>query len=278
MEVYAAQIDRMDQGIGRILQVLKETGIRDNTLIVFLSDNGGCAEELGPEAAGWIAKSAEKAGTLKTRDGRDIRFGNRPDIIPGGEDTYASYGIPWANLSNTPFRLYKHWVHEGGIATPFIVHWPEGIKAQGALRHQPAQLPDVMATFLDVAGVDYPESYKGRSVKALEGFSMLPTFSNKTAARALLYWEHEGNKAVRKGRWKLVCKYPGDWELYDMEAGRTEMHDVSVKHPKIVRELAGRYDTWSERCHVLPWEKLTELKQEKSSPKAREHPDPFLTV
>jgi arylsulfatase len=276
MEVYAAQITRMDQGIGRILQALRDSGAWQNTLIVFLSDNGGCAEELGPGAADWVAKSAEKAGTLRTRDGRNIRFGNHPDILPGDEDTYASYGIPWANLSNTPFRLYKHWVHEGGIATPFIVHWPQAIKTKGELRHQPAQLPDVMATFLDVAETTYPETFKNRAVKPLEGISMRPTFSNEPHRREVLYWEHEGNKAIRRGKWKLVCKYPGKWELYDMESGRTEIQDLAGQHPHIVHELSSLYDVWAEKCHILPWADLTRQKALKSSKADTEEWDLFI--
>jgi arylsulfatase A-like enzyme len=263
MEVYAAQIDRMDQGIGRILRTLEETELFENTLIVFLSDNGGCAEELGSNTANWIAKGPEKAGMLKTRDGRDVRFGNDPTIIPGAEDTYTSYGIPWANLSNTPFRLYKHWVHEGGIATPFIVHWPAGIKGKSELRHQPAQLPDIMATFLDIAELDYPEKYKDRTIKPLEGFSMVPTFANKASEREVLYWEHEGNKAVRKGKWKLVCKYPGIWELYDMDADRTELNNLAAEHSEIVRNLAGLYVEWTKKCTILPWDEVVNLKSEK---------------
>ncbi|HBC88371.1 MAG TPA: arylsulfatase [Lentisphaeria bacterium] len=261
MEVYAAQIDRMDQGIGRILDALRETGQWENSLIVFLSDNGGCAEELGEDCRNWIATSHEKAGPLLTRDGRNVRFGNSPDILPGGEDTYSSYGVPWANVSNTPFRLYKHWVHEGGISTPFIVHWPDGIRARNELRHQPAQLPDVMATFIDIASVDYPRTFNGRSIQGIEGFSMADTFENRPHRRKVLYWEHEGNKAVRKGRWKLVCKYPGGWELYDMEAGRTELDDVSADHPDIVRDLSGLYAEWAGRCKIVPWEKLLERRK-----------------
>jgi len=265
MEVYAAQITRMDQGIGRIFDALKDSGAWENTLIVFLSDNGGCAEELDNGAADWVAKSTEKAGTLKTRAGRPVRFGNHPDILPGAEDSYASYGIPWANLSNTPFRLYKHWVHEGGIATPFIVHWPAGINTCGELRNQPAQLPDVMATFLDVADTGYPEAYNNRAVKPLEGFSMQLTFSNKPHRREVLYWEHEGNKAIRRDQWKLVCKYPGEWELYDMEAGRTEVKDLAGQYPQMVRRLSSLYDVWAEKCHIQPWVDITRRKAEKTS-------------
>ncbi|MDF1513403.1 MAG: arylsulfatase, partial [Anaerolineae bacterium] len=261
MEVYAAQIDRMDQGIGRIFQALKDAGKWENTLIIFLADNGGCAEELTEVTGDWIRNPGEVAGTLHTWEGKEVRFGNEPSIIPGEEDTYASYGIPWANVSNTPFRLYKHWVHEGGIATPFIAHWPEGISSTGTLRSQMAQLPDLMATFVDIAGAPYPETFHGKEIKPLEGYSLVPAFNDLPTEREVGYWEHEGNKAVRKGKWKLVCKYPGDWELYNMEAGRTEVHDVSGEQPEIVHELSELYDVWAERCGVIPWDDLLALRK-----------------
>jgi arylsulfatase len=263
MEVYAAQIDRMDQGIGRILQALRETGMWEDTLIVFLADNGGCAEELGERTKAWATGMGEPVGTAVTRDGRDVDYGNTPGRMPGGEDTYQSYGVPWANLSNAPFRLYKHWVHEGGIATPFIAHWPAGIRARGEWRHQPAQLPDVMATFLDVAGVEYPARHNDHDIKPLEGFSMAPTFADGPPTREVLYWEHEGNCAVRRGKWKLVCKHPGTWELYDMEADRTETHDLAVEQPEIVAELKTLHEAWAERCGVIPWDKLGDIRKKK---------------
>ena len=266
MEVYAAQIDRMDQGIGRIVEALKLTGELENTVIVFLADNGGCAEELGGGSESWVrrlVKNHPYVGTLKTRDGRDVRFGNTPDTVPGAEDTYSSYGLPWANVSNTPFRYYKHWVHEGGIATPFICHWPAGIDARGELRHQPAQLPDVMATFLDIAGVEYPETHEGKAIKPLEGFSMTPTFTNELHGREVLYWEHEGNRAVRRGRWKLVAKKNCPWELHDMEAGRTELNDVAGEHPEFVKELDTLYHEWAKRCNVMEFDDLRAIRQPK---------------
>jgi len=261
MEVYAAQIDRMDQGIGRILAALEEAGQRDNTLVIFLSDNGGCAEEITEDWKGWMTARREPVATVLTRDGREVRFGNQPDIWPGGEETYASYGLPWANVSNTPFRLYKHWVHEGGIATPFIAHWPAGIAARGELRHQPAQLPDIMATLLEVAGVAYPESVAGRPIPPCEGFSMVPTFTDRPPLREVLYWEHEGNKAVREGKWKIVCKHPGPWELYDIENDRTETTDLAADQPTVVAELAARYDEWAARCKVVPWAEIIARRQ-----------------
>ena len=262
MEVYAAQVDRMDQGIGRIVHTLKETGQFDNTVIVFLADNGGCAEELGGIDS-WVVNvlKHQHTGTFETRDGRKVRFGNTPDIVPGPEDTYASYGLPWANVSNTPFRLYKSWVHEGGIATPFIVHWPAGIEAKGELRYQAAQLPDVMATFLDLADVEYPQTRDGKQIKPLEGVSMAPTFADQPHGREVLYFEHMGNRAVRRGKWKLVAERNGPWELHDMDASRTETNDVAAEHPELVRELEEMYDTWARRCNVMKWEELCAYRQ-----------------
>jgi arylsulfatase A-like enzyme len=261
MEVYAAQIDRMDQGIGRIFDTLRETDQWENTLILFLADNGGCAEEITAEWQQWLTR---QNGHDVTHDGRAIQYGNDPAVMPGEDITYQSYGIPWANVSNTPFREYKHWVHEGGIATPLIVHWPARIDGRNALRHQPAQLPDVLATFLDVAGADYPVTYAGAEIQPLEGFSMAPIFEDEPSARGMLFWEHEGNRAVRYNQWKLVCKYPGDWELYDMETDRTELHDLSGDYPALVDSLSEAYDVWAARCSVMPWADLLALRESKS--------------
>ena len=258
METYAAQVERMDRGIGRILEALEETGQWERTLILFLADNGGCAEEIGADWMGWLAAQNAHA---ETRDGRKVQFGNDPEIRPGGEDTYQSYGVPWANVSNTPFREYKHWVHEGGIATPLIAHWPQGIRELGGLRHEPAQLPDIMATCLDLAGADYPTDYRGRTIPPHEGHSLAPMFEGGTFSREVLYWEHEGNCAVRKGRWKLVNKYPGDWELYDIEVDRTELNDLSADHPEVVEELEALYQAWAGRCSVMPWDELLALRE-----------------
>jgi arylsulfatase A-like enzyme len=195
----------------------------------------------------------------KTRDGRPVRFGNDPALMPGAEDTYQSYGTAWANLSNSPFRLYKHWVHEGGIATPFIVHWPAGIRDAGGLRTTPSQLPDIMATVLDVTGASYPEVFNGHDILPCEGESLVPSFGSTSTVRGPLFWEHEGNSAIRIGDWKLVRKYPGDWELYDMVADRTEMNDLAAKHPDRVRAMENLYAGWASRCGVIPRDKILEL-------------------
>ena len=254
MEVYAAQIDRMDQGIGRIVGALEETNQIDNTLILFLADNGACAEEFALEVQ--PMPPTYSAGTTRTRDGRTVMRGNDPSVMPGAEDTYQSYGVPWANLSNTPFREYKHWVHEGGIATPLIIHWPAAIDDVGALRHRPGQLTDIMATCLDVAGADYPTPFNGNDIIPLEGTSLAPIFDDQPNHKEALIWEHEGNKAVRRGRWKLVCKHPGDWELYDIVANRTETENLAAQHPDVVAELGAIHDAWAERCGVQDWERM----------------------
>jgi arylsulfatase len=179
--------------------------------------------------------------------------------MPGPENTYQSYGTAWANLSNTPFRLYKHWIHEGGIATPLIVHWPGGIREPGGIRHAPGYLPDIMATILDVTGTAYPDQFEGRSIEPLEGLSLAPVFAKDGQQRPPMFWEHEGNAAVRIGRWKLVRRYPHDWELYDIDADRTELHDLAAAQPDRVADMARQYDAWAARCGVLPRDKIVAL-------------------
>lgn len=259
MEVYAAQIDRMDQGIGRIVKAVEDAGQLDNTIIIFLADNGGCAEDIpeGVEPSQLVEKLM--IAQYKTRDGRDVRIGNYTDIMPGAEDTYQSYGQAWANLSNTPFRFYKHWTHEGGISTPLIIHWPEGVTEKGAIRHNPGQLTDIMATILEATGTAYPAERNGAAVPACEGVSLVPSFTDPATSRKPLFWEHEGNAAVRDGKWKLVRNYPKAWELYDMDADRTELNDLAAHHPDRVRDMTTMYDAWAERCGVIPREKILEI-------------------
>jgi len=264
MEVYAAQIDRMDQGIGRLLDALRETGCHDDTLVIFLADNGACAEDIPEGVTVDVLVEQLMIARSHTRDGRPVRFGNDPAIMPGAEDTYQSYGTAWANLSNTPFRLYKHWIHEGGIATPLILHWPRGIPERGGLRHTPSYLPDIMATLLDVVRIDYPTERDGRPVPPLEGHSLRPAFDADLAERPPMFWEHEGNAAVRIGRWKLVRRYPGPWELYDMERDRTELNDLAGRHPDRVADMAARYEAWAERCGVIPRERVLEMMRQQS--------------
>jgi len=245
MAVYAAQVDRMDQGIGRIVEQLRATGVEDNTLIFFLADNGGCAEEIRPE----------KGSARNT-------WGD-PDAPPGPVGSFESYGLPWANASNTPFRMFKHWVHEGGIASPLICRWPAGIRGKGTLSDAPGHLIDIMATCLDVAGVSYPETMNGARVTPLEGKSLAPVFATgKRMGHPAIYWEHEGNRAVRQGRWKLVSRFVdkerkhGQWELYDLEADRTESKNLAASNGAKLRKLTALYDAWAKRAGVVSWDEL----------------------
>jgi arylsulfatase len=221
MAVYAAMVDRMDRNIGRIVNKLKELKVEDNTLVMCLSDNGGCPYERN-----------------KTKG-----------IPPGPAESYRTYDSPWANVSNTPFRLYKRFNHEGGNATPFIVRWPDVIKKGGIITHQVGHIIDIMATCLDVAGAQYPSHYKGQKIAELEGKSLLPIFEGrKRKGHDALFWEFMRNKAVRRGKWKLVTVGDNPWELYNMEADRTELDDLAAKMPKKVEELAKLYDAWVRCC------------------------------
>ncbi|MEO7338102.1 MAG: arylsulfatase, partial [Caldimonas sp.] len=258
MEVYAAQVDRMDQGIGRIVAALEKAGRLDDTVLIFLSDNGACAEDIPEDVT--VDELVDKLmiARRRTRSGEPVHFGNDIARMPGPENTYQSYGTAWANLSNTPFRLYKHWIHEGGISTPLIVHWPAGIAAGGAIRHTPGYLPDIMATILDVTGTAYPSTWEGNAIDPIEGQSLAAAFDGDLPGRPPMFWEHEGNAAVRIGSWKLVRNYPLAWELYDMEADRTELRDLSAAYPQRVIDMAAHYEAWAKRCGVIPREQILE--------------------
>jgi len=248
MAVYAAQVDVMDRGIGRVLEKLRVLGLEQNTLVMFLSDNGASAEEVGPH---WQGPHIPK----KTHDGRTVVVGNKPNVTPGSDSTYQSYGSGWATASNTPFRLFKHYVHEGGIATPFIVRFPAAIPQGNRLVHEVGHVIDVMPTCLELAKITYPSIYAGRTIKPIEGQSLMPAFQGRTLPSRVLFWEHEGNRAVRDGKWKLVSRHPGPWELYEITADRTELNNLAEKFPVIVKDLAESYNKWANRCDVLPWGK-----------------------
>tara|TARA_B100001057_G_C22857735_1_gene953323 strand:- start:1159 stop:2805 length:1647 start_codon:yes stop_codon:yes gene_type:complete len=262
MEVYAAQVSSMDQGIGRILDTVEAKGELDNTLIFFLSDNGACAEEIFETFYPYEKPAGE--GRVKpltcrthTRDGRLMKHGNDPTVPPGDETTFQSYGVAWANLSNAPFREYKHFVHEGGIATPLIVHWPDGISERGNLRHQTGQLMDIMATIVDVSGLDWPQERDGLPILPVEGSSLKNTFNSHDQNRPPLAWEHEGNCAYREGKWKLVKRWDrGHWELYDMDVDRCEINDLTNTYPETRAELVEKYHDWANRVGVVEWNQL----------------------
>jgi arylsulfatase len=173
--------------------------------------------------------------------------------MPGAEDTYIAYGRGWANVSNTPFREYKHWVHEGGISTPLIAHWPQGIEGPGRFVHEPGHLIDIMATCADLAGAERPKEIGGINTPSLEGVSLTPAFRGEAIGRkSPIFWEHEGNRAVRDGRWKLVAKENQSWELYDIESDRTEQHNLAAAQPQRVQQMAAQWDAWAARANVLP--------------------------
>ncbi|MEM1069557.1 MAG: sulfatase-like hydrolase/transferase [Planctomycetota bacterium] len=237
MAVYAAMIDRVDQNVGKLVQALKSRDSFDNTLILFLSDNGGCAE------------------------GGIFGRGEFYDVEKRNQQTANAYGEAWANASNTPFRLYKHYAHEGGTATPFFMHWPDGIEASQDWYREPAQLFDVMPTLLDVAGVEYPKRYAGQDIIPLEGVSLRPAFQSEPLERTEpLFVEHQNNSFIREGKWKLVGRGvagpkavdPAKWELYDMQSDRTETHDQAEEKADVVAALSSKWDAWSKRAGVYP--------------------------
>jgi len=216
MAVHAAMVDRMDREIGRVLEQLKKMGAFDDTLVMFASDNGASAE------------------IMVRGDGHD------PQAAPGSADTFLCLGPGWSSSSNTPLRRHKTWVHEGGIATPLIAHWPKGITARGELRHSPSHLIDIVPTVLELTGLEHPETIAGKPAPPLPGKSLVPEFAKDGAVtREYLWWSHEGNRAIRMGDWKLVAAGgpQGPWELYDLSRDRGEIEDLASTHPDKVREL-----------------------------------------
>ena len=246
MAIYAGMIDRMDQNIGRLIEDLKRKERYDNTIIMFLNDNGACAEN---DMLGTGPKEQ-----LETKIGYLL-----------------SYGKAWANASNTPYRSYKHWVHEGGIGTPFIVHWPRGISTnlKGSTINQYGFLPDIMATCLDLAHTTQPEKFNGNKIKKHSGKSLMPIFlgSTKEIHDEPIFWEHEGNKAVRLGEYKLVMDWEKDvydnWELYNITKDRTEQNNLINELPDIANDMITMYSDWANKIRVLPWENVNEIRSNK---------------
>lgn len=232
MAVYAAMVDRLDQGIGRLLRKIRDLGKEQNTLVLFLSDNGGCAEEIH----------------------------NTPHLPPGGLDSYQTVGAAWANVSNAPFRLFKDFDHEGGISTPLIVNWPEGINGGGRLVNDVAHILDFMPTFAELAGTDVASD--DHDVLPPEGRNLLPLLSEPSpSVDRELYWLNGGARAMRKGKWKIVTEGPErvqsgipiptgheSWELYDMETNRCELYDLAGRYPDRVERMSKMWDAWYRRC------------------------------
>ena len=233
MAAYAACVDAIDQNIGKLVQKLKTLGQCDNTVIFFLSDNGACQE------GGTLGSGNEKAirNPLSTRGTSGPRCGRA-----------------WANASNTPFRLYKHFVHEGGMATPLIVHWPAGISQsrRGSFIESLGYLPDIMPTCLQLAGGSYPTRWNDRPICPMAGTSLLPMIKgdDRPVHKDPVFWEHEGNRAMRDGKWKLVWAKDGPWELFDMEADRTEMRDLAASMPHRAANMQRAWESWARRTGI----------------------------
>lgn len=236
MAVYAAMIDRMDQGIGRVLAAVEKLGATENTLVMFLSDNGASAEALDS----WPNPAR----------------GHRPGAITGQRDSHRCLEVGWANAANTPFREHKMWTHEGGISTPLVAYWPAGIKARGELTQQVGHVIDILPTLLEVAGAKYPDEFHGQPIAAPSGESLLPALTGQKPVARTLAWEHEGNRAIRAGDWKLVAVFRGPWQLYDLKNDRSETVDLAAEHPDTVRELATAWQSWADKVGLVPWEEL----------------------
>jgi arylsulfatase A-like enzyme len=229
MAIYAAVVEHMDKAVGRLIDGLKERGVLDNTLVLFMSDNGGNAEAGVP--------------------------GRLVGDHPGDAASDVFVGQCWATLNNTPFVRYKHFTDEGGIATPLIAHWPNGIPntRNGKFEPQPGHVIDIMATCLDVGGAEYPREFKGKGRTPLEGVSLRPAFSGQIVKRENpIFWEHEGNRAVLDGQYKLVALSDQPWRLYDVIADRTEQHDLAATQSDRARALAAKWDAYAARANVLP--------------------------
>lgn len=230
MAIYAAMVSHLDESIGKLVKELEEKGILDNTLILFFSDNGGNAES--------GIKGITQGDTL------------------GNRNSNVFLGQCWAELNNTPLWLYKHHTSEGGIASPFIAHWPKGIssKLHGKVIDTPAHLVDIMPTLLDLGNGTYPTTYLGNAIKAQRGTSLKPLFDGKKLNRQQpIYWEHEGNRAIRIGDWKAVSNITEPWQLYNMKTDRTELHDLSESEPAILKDLIAKYDSWYENVGARPY-------------------------
>ncbi|WP_232491811.1 arylsulfatase [Novosphingobium kaempferiae] len=230
MEIYAADVFRMDQAIGTLVAALKRSGQFDNTLILFMADNGGNAE----------------SGPWGRADGEDL----------GGPQSNVFAGMSWATLQNTPFSFFKHFTREGGIASPLIASWPQGIsrRLNGGIVNTPTHLVDIMPTLVGIGRARYPSTYRGHAILPMDGVSIAPAFSGrKIARREPILWEHEGNRAIRHGRWKAVKRFGAPWELYEMSRDRTETDDLAARRPRVVRQLSAQWDQWAEKSHVDPW-------------------------
>jgi arylsulfatase len=238
MAVHAAMVDRMDQGIGKIVEALEQTGELENTVIFFLSDNGASPEV--PQAPGYDRSS-------QTRDGRKIRYEGIPE--PGPETTYTGIGAAWASASNTPFRYWKKESFEGGCHTPLIVHWSSGLKVKpGSVTDQVGHVMDIMPTCLELAGARYPAAHQGHALTPLDGGSLAPILAASTRKpHDKIFFEHMGGRAVLAKKWKLVALDGQAWELYDLQEDKTETNNLAGRYPDRVQAMGCQWDEWADQ-------------------------------
>jgi len=249
MAVYSAQVASMDRSTGRILDALRRHGEFENTLVLVMSDNGAAPDGgLKPSTGGFGFKPC----TPWRLDGKPIRVGSGPDNPPGPPDTFAAYGLAWAQLSNTPFRSTKLTGYEGGIRTPFIAHWPGGITARGKIVNDVGHFIDLMPTLLELAGAQYPATLGDRKPLPLDGLSLAPVFRGQPlGARKFLAWRVPQHRVVRVGDWKIISKNEKTpWELYNLGRDGTETTDLAAEHPDIVEDLAAQWRTWADACRA----------------------------
>lgn len=258
MAVHAAMVDHMDKGIGQVLAALETKDQLDNTLVLFMSDNGASSESFNFDNLSWWQRLMTPfvmdkwLGKYSPASGEEMAVGNKPETMPGGKAVFQSIGTHWANVSNTPFRKYKSEVHEGGVATPLLVQWPQGMSAEsGGIVHEPGHVVDVMATVLDAIGIDAPTP--------LDGVSLMPQLRGELQTRGAIYFEHEGNRAVRDGDWKLVASDSGEWELYNIARDRTETQNLAATYPERVKAMAAEFERYANQNQVLPWAKVMEV-------------------
>ncbi len=242
MSLFAAMVERVDRGVGKIVSHLKDTGEFDTTMIILLSDNSACYE-WGPY--GFDERSRQGVTILHTGDGLHEM---------GGPGSYHSYGSAWVNLGNTPFRLYKHFTHESGAASPFIVQWPNSPIKKGGWIREKGHITDVMPTLRAVAGADYPSNFAGRKVQPEEGLDLLPAFNGKRLTNRPIFFEHQAARGIIQGDWKAVCgkRMPWDiqWELYNLKNDRTETTDVAKRYPERVKQLIAQWEQYAKRTGI----------------------------
>ena len=258
MEVYAAMVDCMDRGIGRIIRALEESGEINNTLLFFLSDNGACSEV-------WDLRNpwAMRFGPVVTRTGDTIDYSNDGSRMPGPPDTYFSYGRGWSQYSNTPFFGHKSSTWEGGISSPFIVHWPDKVSPEGGRRDQVTGIIDIMPTIVSVSGADYPVSRQGNDIIPMQGTDLVPVIlENLDPARDYYYVEHIGNNGIISSEGKKAVKIGRrEWSLFDLESDRTEYYDLRDSLPEIRDMMVHEWQEWAARSNVLSLDSLAAIRR-----------------